>query len=66
MMIGRSPFQSQREEELFRRIKEDPVSFKLSKSQVVQKLSFDEYILYFQEISNEAQQIITALLKKVP
>jgi len=52
MMTGRSPFQSQNENELFRKIEKDPVSFKgLNKNLI---------------ISNEAKQIITALLVKEP
>jgi len=51
MLTGRSPFQSQNENELFIKIRQDPVSFKLNKNLI---------------ISPEAQQIITALLIKEP
>jgi len=51
MITGRSPFQSANENELFNKIRQDPVSFKLNKNL---------------KISKEAQQIITALLTKEP
>ena len=68
MITGRSPFQSANENELFMKIRQDPVSFKLNKNLVGSKV-FHCWSTFnfgsFQIISNEAKQIITALLVKV-